>query len=126
MTKKKTKPRRSIPTNTPHAVLAKEVEQIETGGLADARFVDAPEAIPRAKESQLISLRLPVRLLAILRTFAGKEGVGYQVLLKRWLDDRVREEYLRIQQRKTVCAAPSFPLIDREPDGDGRHYSRAA
>jgi predicted DNA binding CopG/RHH family protein len=111
MTMKTKKRPGAIATRTPHAALADEVKQIEAGGLATSRFVDAPEAVPRAKESQLISIRLPNRLLAILKRFAKEESVGYQVLLKRWLDDRVREESVRLQQQGGV--APSFPLADR-------------
>lgn len=39
-----------------------------------------------------ISIRMPVKMLAILREFAEREGVGYQVLIKTWLHDRIREE----------------------------------
>ena len=52
----------------------------------------APKAIPRGEESTMISLRVPKRMLVILKEFARREGIGYQVLLKRWLDDRVRHE----------------------------------
>jgi hypothetical protein len=121
MTTKTKKTPGAVPTRTPHAALADEVKRIEAGGLASARFADAPEAVPRANESQPISIRLPNRLLAILKRFAREEGVGYQVLLKRWLDDRVREEHLRLEQQ--VGVAPSFPLADREPK-DGKHYAR--
>jgi hypothetical protein len=123
MTTKVKKTRARVPTRTPHAALAEEVKQIESGGLAGDRFVDAPEAVPRANESQLVSIRLPNRLLAILKRFAKEEGIGYQVLLKRWLDDRVREEHVRLQRERKAGAAPSFPLADREPK-DGRHYAR--
>jgi predicted DNA binding CopG/RHH family protein len=84
--KKRVKRRRaSIPTKTAHSVLAEEVKQIEAGGLAGARFTDAPSALPRAAEAQRISIRLPVRLLAILKAATAEVGVDYQVVLKRWL-----------------------------------------
>lgn len=55
---------------------------------------DAPDAVPRNAESVAISLRLPKKMLDILREFARREGkgIGYQALLKRWLDDRIRKE----------------------------------
>jgi hypothetical protein len=121
MTMKNKKTPDSVPMRTSHAALAAEVKHIEGGGLATSRFVEAPEAVPRTNESQLISIRLPHRLLAILKRFAKEERVGYQVLLKQWLDDRVREEFVRLQQQ--TRAAPSFPLADREPK-DGKHYVR--
>jgi predicted DNA binding CopG/RHH family protein len=61
---------------------------------------DAPEAVPRAKESVPISIRLPRPLVGILKEFARREGVGYQVLMKRWLDERVRQEHKRLQDAR--------------------------
>ncbi|MBI2378911.1 MAG: hypothetical protein HYV07_33255 [Deltaproteobacteria bacterium] len=34
-------------------------------------------------------------MLLVLKKFARREGVGYQVLMKRWLDDRIRAEAKR-------------------------------
>ena len=31
-------------------------------------------------------------MLDILREFARRKGIGYSVLIKKWLDDRIREE----------------------------------
>jgi hypothetical protein len=31
-------------------------------------------------------------MLTILKAFARREGIGYQVLMKRWLDERISEE----------------------------------
>ncbi|MBI2377092.1 MAG: toxin-antitoxin system HicB family antitoxin [Deltaproteobacteria bacterium] len=59
------------------------------------KWEPTPEAIPRAEESTAISLRVPKRMLTILKEFARREGVGYQVLMKRWLDDRIRAEAKR-------------------------------
>ena len=39
-----------------------------------------------------ISLRLPDRMLAILKEAASRRGMGYQTLLKQWLDERIRQE----------------------------------
>ena len=64
-----------------------------TGKKGDlAGFIDAPDAVPRQAESVPISIRVPKVMLEILREFARREGVGYQVLMKRWLDDRIRQE----------------------------------
>jgi hypothetical protein len=82
--------------------------------------------VPRAREATAISLRLPNDLLALLKKFAEREGIGYQVLLKRWLDDRVRFErdLLRgagsSQASRARSRAPQFPLLDR--DGEANHY----
>ena len=72
--------------------LAAEARQWDSGAIDPAGWVDVPEAIPRLRASTPISLRVPTQMLRILKLFAEREGVGYQVLMKRWLDDRIREE----------------------------------
>jgi hypothetical protein len=69
-------------------------------------LVDAPDAVPRAKESVQISIRLPCQMVAILKEFARRSGIGYQVLMKRWLDERIRQERkrLRREQERLRCA----------------------
>jgi len=77
--------------------LAKEAARW-TGRSDDGRtWVDAPERVPRSGESTPISVRLPKRQLAILREFARRKSVGYQVLMKRWLEDRIRAEFDRMR-----------------------------
>jgi hypothetical protein len=67
--KKRAKRRRaSIPTKTAHSVLAERVKQIEAGGLASARFTDAPSAVPRAAEAQRISKARRGKLVATFVT----------------------------------------------------------
>jgi len=48
-----------------------------------------------------ISIRLPEAQLSILKEFARLEGVGYQTLMKRWLDDRIRDEHARMRADQT-------------------------
>lgn len=74
--------------------LEREARQWDSGAVTTQDWKDAPEAIPRVGGSTLISLRLPTQMLEILKAFAEREGVGYQVLLKQWLDDRIRQERL--------------------------------
>lgn len=56
----------------------------------------AEEAAKWDKEAERlltpISIRLPDDMLVLIREFARRKGVGYQVLMKQWLDDRVKEE----------------------------------
>jgi hypothetical protein len=77
---------------------------------APSGWVDDPEAVPRAGETVSISVRLPRVMLDLLREFARREGVGYQVLMKRWLDARLREEAraIRRQARVVVLKDPRF------------------
>ncbi len=56
----------------------------------------AKEAAGYTKEAEslhtAISIRMPNDLLLIIREFARRKEVGYQTLMKRWLDDRVKKE----------------------------------
>jgi hypothetical protein len=77
--------------------LAAEAKLWDERKLTPANWHDAPEAIPRAAESIAISIRLPRNMVAILKELAARAGIGYQVLMKRWLDERIRQE---ARQRK--------------------------
>ncbi|MCI0821538.1 MAG: hypothetical protein J4N31_04290 [Chloroflexi bacterium] len=81
------------------AELDAEATQWESGGTDPSGWIDAPEAIPRVRASTPISLRLPTQMLRILKLFAEREGVGYQVLMKQWLDERIREERDKLAER---------------------------
>jgi predicted DNA binding CopG/RHH family protein len=90
----------AVVTRTRHDVLAQEALDWDTRRLTPAGFEDAADAIPRAREATAISLRMPTALLTVLKKFAEREGIGYQVLIKRWLDDRVREERDRLRRAR--------------------------
>lgn len=126
MSKKSTP--RAVPTRTPHDVLAQEAADWDARRRTPAKFEDTAEAVPRARDATAISIRMPNALLTVLKKFAEREGIGYQVLIKRWLDDRIREERDRLRRNRSQSAmtdlsrAPRFPLVDRD-DGRG-HYQR--
>ena len=115
----------AVPTRTPHSMLAAEAAEWDSRRRTPSGFSDAEEAVPRAHEATAISIRIPNTLLALLKKFAEREGIGYQVLIKRWLDDRLRVERERLRglgpagAPRTRPRAPQFPLLDR--DG-GVHY----
>lgn len=115
----------ALPTRTAHATLAAEAAEWDSRRRTPSGFTDDEEAVPRAHEATAISIRIPQALLALLRKFAEREGIGYQVLIKRWLDDRLRLERERLRglnaagSSSTRPRAPQFPLQDR--DGD-THY----
>jgi hypothetical protein len=98
--------------------LAEEAKRWDSRQITPAGWEDAPDAVPRAKESTAISLRLPVQMVAILKEFARRLGIGYQVLMKRWLDERIRQEreQLRKEQerlrreREQAQRPPTFKL----------------
>ncbi|MCW5802155.1 MAG: hypothetical protein KIT31_07190 [Deltaproteobacteria bacterium] len=126
MIKKSTK---TVPTRTPHDSLAREAANWDAGRVTPAQFEDAPEALVQNDEAQAISIRMPKKLLVILKKFAEREGIGYQVLMKKWLDERVHFERERIrkarlhareQQHRSI--APTFPLVDRNDDRG--HYQQ--
>lgn len=88
--------------------LADEARRWDSGELTPAGWEDAPDAVPRAKASESISLRLPKAMLVVLKEFARQEGIGYQVLMKRWLDERIREEH---QKRKPAVALGNITVL---------------
>src|SRR4051794_40780524 len=109
--------------------LAEEARRWDSRELTPAGWQDATEAVPRAKASESISLRLPKPMLAILKEFARREGIGYQVLIKRWLDDRIREERERRgpaspPRSMTVIVFDTPPLISQAASFDDRAVSR--
>lgn len=75
--------------------LAQEAKQWDNREITPSGWKDAPEAVPRAGESVAISIRLPRAMMEILKEFAARTGTGYQVLMKRWLDERIRQERKR-------------------------------
>lgn len=72
--------------------LAEEAIAWDAGAVRTEGWKQVPEAIPQAKAATAISIRLPAAMLDVLKAFAEREGVGYQALIKRWLDDRIKEE----------------------------------
>ena len=50
------------------------------------------ETTLKVGESQPISIRLPKTLIATLKEFAKRENTGYQVLMKKWIDQRIMQE----------------------------------
>ena len=80
--------------------LIHEVDEIESQSQVPADFKDAPEALPRFDESKAISIRIPVTMIQVLKEFAKRQGVGYQALIKRWLDDRLRLEIKQLRKKQ--------------------------
>jgi predicted DNA binding CopG/RHH family protein len=91
---------RAVATRTPHDVLAQEASDWDARRRKPAGFEDAADAVPRARAARAILIRMPTALLTVLKRFAEREGIGYQVLIKRWLDDRVREERDRLRRSR--------------------------
>jgi len=85
---------------TSNEELAEEAKRWESRQSTPAGWEDAPDAVPRAKESTQINIRLPRPMVEILKEFARRAGIGYQVLMKRWLDERIRQERERIRQEQ--------------------------
>jgi len=123
----------SPPARPPREEVSGEAAEWDERRRTPVRFEDAWDAVPRTGEATAISIRMPAAVLSLLKKFAEQEGVGYQVLIKRWLDDRLRLERDRMRavrrdgdaagqgaRRGRTQRAPGFPLVDRA--GDGGHY----
>ena len=87
---------------TPNEELEREAQRWDASLVAASGWRDAPHAIPRAGASTLISIRMPNEMLAILKELALREGIGYQVLVKRWLDERIRKERKSLSTRRAA------------------------
>jgi len=121
---------KKTPTRASHKQLAKEVAQWEDGELKPQDWEDAPAAVPRSSETKAISMRIPVEMLEILKAFASRSGVGYQVLIKRWLDDRIKKERIDLRRQKnrarqkTATPPPVHGLEDRSDYSMGHYVHR--
>jgi predicted DNA binding CopG/RHH family protein len=80
--------------------LAEEARRWDNRENTPTGWEEAPDAVPRAKESIQINIRLPRQMVTILKEFARRSGVGYQVLMKRWLDERIRQERARFRREQ--------------------------
>ncbi|MCI0741643.1 MAG: ribbon-helix-helix protein, CopG family [Gemmataceae bacterium] len=77
--------------------LAREAQLWDSREATPADWDDAPDSVPRAAESEAFSIRLPKKQLALLEEFARRQGISCHVLIKRWLDDRMRSEYASLK-----------------------------
>src|SRR5438552_248925 len=99
--------------------LAEEARRWDAREVTPAGWEDAPDAVPRAKESTQINIRLPRQMVEILKEFARRSGIGYQVLMKRWLDERIRQERERFRheqdrlrrERERAQRPPTIKLV---------------
>ena len=111
----------SLPTRASHDSLADEARRWSSSPIDPGSWIETPEAAPGGTKP--ISMRLPVAMLEVLKGFANREGIGYQVLIKRWLDERIRKERdrLRALAQPERRAPPVVDLRDRA-DYAGSHY----
>jgi len=77
--------------------MAEEARRWAESEMPNVGMEDSPDAVPRARESTQINIRLPCKMVDILKEFANREGIGYQALMKRWLDERIRQERDRLR-----------------------------
>ena len=70
--------------------LAEEAMRWDDRDLTPEGWQDSPDAV--TCRSVAISLRMPEQMRDVLKEFARREGVGYQVLMKRWLNERIARE----------------------------------
>ena len=106
----------------PNEDLRREARKWDSGVKDPTEWRDVPDAIPALGTSTLISLRVPTQMLEILKGFAQREGVGYQVLIKRWLDERIRQEseqlvagqVIKLHRPTVVSIAAAFSPVDEQ------------
>jgi CopG antitoxin of type II toxin-antitoxin system len=67
----------------------------------DAEVVEPDPTADRGGMTQVVSLRLPRRLLTDLRRVAEQLEISYQLLIKRWLSDRLAQETATPNSRRS-------------------------
>jgi hypothetical protein len=110
--------------------LGAEVKLWDEKKINPRTWVDAPESVPGFSQTKPISLRMQVNALKVIKEFARRKGVGYQVLLKMWIDEKIAEERnLFVSQRRIEKGELAdnvrelrFPQKDRDID-DGPRLS---
>jgi len=93
--------------------LAREARRWDNREITPHDWEDYPDAVPRKRESVSISIRMPRTMLTILKEFARRQDVGYQVLMKRWLDDRIRLEHDRMRKKSVRVQVVSPTAFSR-------------
>lgn len=56
------------------------------------KLVDLGFELPKEKPSQVVSLRLPSKLLNAIKSIGSKKDIPYQSLIKTFLWDRIEKE----------------------------------
>lgn len=67
----------------------------------DAEVVKPEPTVDRGGMTQVVSLRLPRRLLTGLRRVAEQQEISYQLLIKRWLSARLAQETAAPDSRRS-------------------------
>lgn len=106
--------------------VAREAADWDRRRVTSTNWQDTPEAMPRVGVSQAISIKISNQMLSILKAFARREGIGYQVLMKRWLDERIREECDEFSTRETITVnlAVAEPAPSRYGSAKGSRTRR--
>jgi predicted DNA binding CopG/RHH family protein len=72
----------------------------------DAELVEPQPTADRGGMTEAITLRLPQRLLTGLRRVAEQQEVSYQILIRRWLAERLAEETAASDSRHSSRRRP--------------------
>lgn len=94
--------------------LAKEAHRWDNREMTPAGWEDSPEAIPRIVESAAVGFQLPREMLLILKEFARRENIGHELLIKRWLDERIRLERDNSREERARIQRAQHPIIKLE------------
>lgn len=49
------------------------------------------EASEDPRTSEMVSMQFPKTMLFLIKGFAKREGIEYQALIKKWLDEKIME-----------------------------------
>lgn len=69
-------------------------EEVPAGEIKiDPKFRAA--VLKRSREKQLLSLRLEKRQIALAKRIAREKSLGYQTLLRSWIEEGIRKELVK-------------------------------
>jgi predicted DNA binding CopG/RHH family protein len=54
--------------------------------------------LERAREKQLLSLRLERRQIALAKRIAREKSIGYQTLMRSWIEEGIKRELKRLRR----------------------------
>jgi predicted DNA binding CopG/RHH family protein len=68
-----------------------DMEEVSEGEIEiDPEF--KARVVERAKERQLLSLGLEKRHISLAKRIARKKGVGYQTIIRSWIEEGIKQE----------------------------------
>jgi predicted DNA binding CopG/RHH family protein len=80
--------------------LASEAKAWDERRIDPKTWDNVPRMTALSGETEAICFRLPKDTITILKEFAKRKDIGYQTLIKMWLDEKILELYDTMKEKK--------------------------